>query len=175
MTVNGERTFTGYEYKDITVFSGYAFEYIECYKNFGWCEAEEISSQTSMNLVTIRMKRNRKIINKVELTRLERHFEACAAEIKMLEKAKTAEATACSLLLGIAGILLVIGVVFGFLREFHLTLMGVVFGIAGMVGMGLSCPLYTKIVKIKSQKLEKYIEAKHDEVYYVCKKGFELL
>lgn len=34
----------------------------------------------------LRMKWNRKLFNKVELTRQQRHFEACVEELKTLEK-----------------------------------------------------------------------------------------
>lgn len=49
----------------------------------------------------IRLKRDHKIINKAELTRLQRNFEACVSEIQTLEQRKTSAATAYAIVLGI--------------------------------------------------------------------------
>ena len=43
--------------------------------------------------MTLRLKRDRKIVNKTELTRLQRNFEACVREIQSLENSKTSKAT----------------------------------------------------------------------------------
>lgn len=54
-------------------------------------------SVNRFNQVTLHLKRDRRIINKMELTRLQRNFEACAREIDKLERAKTSAATAWSI------------------------------------------------------------------------------
>lgn len=41
-----------------------------------------------MDSVTLKFKRNRKICNKAELTRLQRNFDACIAEIQSLKTSK---------------------------------------------------------------------------------------
>lgn len=68
---------------------------LDGYESFGWEEEGRLAESAAVRTRTLqqrkvrRMKRNRKLVNKVELTRLERNFEACMDEIGKLEKAKT--------------------------------------------------------------------------------------
>lgn len=98
--INGEnnrmqeekKSFIGYEYMEITVDTNLASMYLDCYENFGWVGEKELSDRKKPHRVIIRMKRDRKIMNKMELTRLQRNFEACAIDMGRLEKAKTTAA-----------------------------------------------------------------------------------
>lgn len=58
--------------------------YIDDYQKFGWKIDENIQSEKSMGKVTLHMKRGRHIMNKVELTRLQQHYECCMEEINTL-------------------------------------------------------------------------------------------
>ena len=80
-----QKDFVGYEYKEIIAPADRISLYIDCYENFGWQIDENMPAANGMRHTTLRMKRDRKIINKMELTRLQRHFEACAKEIEALE------------------------------------------------------------------------------------------
>ena len=51
----------------------------------------------------MRLRRERKIINKMELTRLQRNMEACVASIDELERSVTSGATLYAVLLGLVG------------------------------------------------------------------------
>ena len=94
------RDFIGYEYKEVSAEAGQISFLIDGYENFGW-EVDENAVQYGndrypektgaphQRKIMLRLKRNRKIVNKMELTRLQRNFEACVAEIKNLEKEKT--------------------------------------------------------------------------------------
>ena len=62
----------------------------------------EDTAQNNKTHTTVRMKRDRKIINKVELTRLQNHFEARLNEIDALEESKSRRTTAVSLIVGTA-------------------------------------------------------------------------
>lgn len=98
--INGEnnrmqeekKSFIGYEYMEITVDANLASMYLDCYENFGWVGEKELSDRKKPHRVIIQMKRDRKIMNKMELTRLQRNFEACAIDMGRLEKAKTTAA-----------------------------------------------------------------------------------
>lgn len=88
---NRPNGFTAYDYKEVAVEADRASMTLDGYENFGWKPDENfpemmISSQKSRMLV--RMKRDRKIINKAELTRLQRNFESCIEQIKELEYSK---------------------------------------------------------------------------------------
>lgn len=93
-TGRGQKSFVGYEYKEIVAEGSRLNFLLDGYESFGWEEdgrlAESAAARSTAlhQRTALRMKRNRKIANKVELTRLERNFEACVDEIGKLEKAK---------------------------------------------------------------------------------------
>ena len=89
------REFTSFEYKEIQVSEDKASFYLDCYENFGWTLDDKFPPQRTGEKIQIKMKRNRKIVNKVELTRLQRNFEASMDEIDTLENSKTKVATLC--------------------------------------------------------------------------------
>lgn len=89
-----QKQFVGYEYKELTAESSQASFLIDGYENFGWELDENLLERSSAKYTAgkkavIRLKRNRKIVNKAELTRLQRNFEACVEDIKSLEKSRT--------------------------------------------------------------------------------------
>lgn len=98
-----EREFTSFEYKEIYVSEDKASFYLDCYENFGWTVDDKFPPQRTGEKIQIKMKRNRKIVNKVELTRLQRNFEASMDEIDTLENSKTKVATAAALVIGVTG------------------------------------------------------------------------
>lgn len=78
--------FKGYEYRDITVKKMMQSVYADCFGSFGWI-AEGIGEAVGkVDSVVMKFKRDRKIRNKAELTRLQRQFEACVAEIISMER-----------------------------------------------------------------------------------------
>ncbi|MGM9589652.1 MAG: hypothetical protein ACI3V0_05700, partial [Faecousia sp.] len=101
--------YVGYEYKEVTVKRDQASLYMDCYENFGWEPDENIIVTGQFHMVTLRMKRDRKIVNKMELTRLQRNFEACANEIDKLEQSKTSVAVIWSLIVGMIGTVFMAG------------------------------------------------------------------
>lgn len=88
------KNFVGYEYKEVIAESSRISFLLDGYECFGW-ELDEKRRENTENKnpscpkkEVIHLKRNRKIINKMELTRLQRNFEACVKEIEALEKSK---------------------------------------------------------------------------------------
>ena len=79
------QSFTSYEYKEINVKEEQASFYLDCYENFGWKQDGNFPPQNKGDSVVLKLKRNRKIVNKVELTRLQRHFEADIQDIVPLK------------------------------------------------------------------------------------------
>ena len=76
-----EQEFTMYEYKELSVVSAQASFYLDCYEHFGWKPDDHFAPQNRGNLLILKLKRNRKIVNRAELTRLQRNFEADMKEI----------------------------------------------------------------------------------------------
>ncbi|MDO4547458.1 MAG: hypothetical protein Q4D04_05130, partial [Clostridia bacterium] len=100
--VKGE-TFIGYEYLKRTVPEGQASRYIDCFRCFGWQVDENVPRESHPGYVTLSMKRDRKLINRTELTRLQRSFEDCAHQLDALERSKTNTGTVWALVAGLTG------------------------------------------------------------------------
>ena len=75
--VNKEQGYIGYEYKTITISKQMESLYTDAYQNFGWeLEGTEIPINSAPGNVEMKFKRDRKLRNKMEVTRLQRQFEA---------------------------------------------------------------------------------------------------
>lgn len=167
--------FVGYEYKEINVSREKASFYLDCYQNFGWLPDENAVYSNKPNQSAIRLKRNRKIINKMELTRLQRNFEACANEITLLEKSKTSVATIWALVVAIIGTAFMAGSTFAVTTQPPIIWLCVLLAIPGIIGWILPYFLYQYVVKKQTIKIQPLIEAKYDEIYKICEKGYSLL
>lgn len=167
--------FVAYEYKEITVETENISMYLDCYENFGWIMDENRPVTNGPSHTTIYLKRDRHIINKAELTRLQRHFEACADEIRALERSKASAATMWALIVGIIGTAFMAGSVFAVTHEPPMILLCILLAIPAFLGWILPYFLYQKMLQKRSQKVESLIAAKQDEIYEICEKGYALL
>lgn len=167
--------FIGYEYKEITVETEYVSMYLDCYENFGWTADENRPPIIGLNNTTIYLKRDRHIVNKAELTRLQRNFEACANEIRALESSKGSSAMIWSLTVGIVGTAFMAGSVFAVTHEPPLILLCILLAIPAFAGWIAPYFIYKYVFRKRSRKVEPLIAAKQDEIYEVCEKGHFLL
>ena len=128
----GRNNFTGYEYRDITVKKSMQSVYADSFGSFGWI-AEGIGEAVGKaDSIVMKFKRDRKIRNKAELTRLQRQFEACTAEIVSLEKAKTLKASVIAYVIGVIGTAFMAASVFAVTAgNFPLC---IIFAIPGFIG-----------------------------------------
>lgn len=165
--------FIGYEYQEVTVKRSMAPIYSDGYENFGW-ELDGTSSPLAKpDTVTIKLKRDRKLRNKAELTRLQRQFDACATEIQSLEFSKYVKGSVAAYVVGIIGTVFMAGSVFAVTSG---SVVGcVVLAIPGFVGWVIPYLLYRAIVKKKVAAINPIIDQKHDEIYDVCQKANQLL
>ncbi len=173
--MNEQKDFVGYEYKEITAPTDRISLYIDCYENFGWQPDENMPAVNGMHHTTLLMKRDRKIVNKMELTRLQHHFEACAKEIETLEKSKTSVASIWALIVGIIGTAFMAGSTFAVTHEPPLILLCILLAVPGLIGWALPYFLYRHLVVKQTKKIQPMIEAKQDEIYDICEKGHSLL
>lgn len=169
------REFTSFEYKEIQVPEDKASFYLDCYENFGWTVDDKFPPQRTGEKILIKMKRNRKIVNKVELTRLQRNFDASMDAIDTLETSKTKVATIFALVIGVIGTGFMAGSVFAVTAEPPVIRLCVLLAIPGFLGWILPYFVYQKTKKNKAQKVQPYIEEKYDEIYKICEKGHSLL
>jgi len=167
------KDFIGYEYKSITVRRSSADLFIDSYPNFGWSLEGTSIPLGGVNSVSLKFKRDRKIHNKAELTRLQRQFESQVAEVECLEASKGMGASVAAYIIGILGTAAMAGSVFAFLAD--LILLCVVLAIPGFVAWGVAYILYLNIRKRKTEKVTPIIDGKYDEIYEVCEKANSLL
>ena len=184
MEENGtkQKEFVGYEYKEVIADKSRVSLLVDGYENFGWEVDgnisefyEECKNPQKQNKVILRLKRNRKIINKMELTRLQRNFESCVREIEMLEKSKTSSATMYALILGILGTAFMTGSTFAVTAQSPHIILCILLAIPGFLGWILPYFVYRRVLGKQTEKVTPLIEDKYDEIYEICKKGNRLL
>ena len=170
-----QKNFVGYEYKEIVADSSRASFLLDGYENFGWEFDGKIQENASRKKMTLHLKRNRKIVNKAELTRLQRNFEACVNEIDTLEKAKTSVAAMYAMTFGMIGTAFIAGATFAVTAQPPYYVLCILLAIPGFLGWIFPYFLYKRIVKKQTEKLTPLIEEKYDEIYEICEKGNKLL
>lgn len=173
-----QKRFTSYEYKELAVKEEQASFYLDCYENFGWKQDENFPPQRQQgkaDVVTLKLKRNRKIINKVELTRLQRNFEADMQDIASLENSKTRQGTVMALMIGVIGTAFMAGSVFAVTAEPPVIWLCILLAIPAFAGWILPYFVYKKVKEKKTKKVTPYIEEKYEEIYELCEKGHSLL
>ena len=170
---NNEHSFVGFEYKEITVRKTMQSIYSDSYKSFGWILEGNSNPVGKNDSITIKLKRNRKIRNKAELTRLQRQFDAYVVEILRLEDSKKTKAAAVAYFVGVIGTTFVAGSVFAVTAGN--VGMGIVLAIPGFVGWIIPYLLFRSISGKKTEQLNPLICEKYKELYSVCEKANELL
>jgi len=169
------RDFVGYEYKDITIERSLESLYADGYQNFGWELDQKAGVTPGITTSSLKFKRDRKILNKAELTRLQRQFDACAREITALEKSKTTGATITAMIIGLIGSAFLALSVFAITAETPSILLCIVFGFPGIIGWVLPYFIFKKMITKRTQTVDPLINVKYDEIYDVCEKGNTLL
>ena len=163
--------FIGYEYKQVAAEPGQISFLIDGYMNFGW-EIDENVQDIRMEYYgshtksphhrksIIRMKRDRKIINKMELTRLQRNFEAYVEEIRHLEKEKNSLPSIVAITTGIIGTVFMAGSTFAVTANPPHIVLCILLAIPGFWLDSAVLPLQKKEYADKQKKISPLIEEK---------------
>ena len=170
-----ERIFNSFDYLQVTVEEKLVSQYMDGYEKFGWKMDENVPPKKEMGKVTLYMKRGRHVVNKMELTRLQQHYEACMKEICALEASKDSVPAIVSLSCGLTGCGFMAGSVFAVTAAPPVVWLTVLLAIPGFLLWAAAYPGYKAFKKRKIQKVTPLIEAKYDEAYGVCEKAFRLL
>lgn len=169
-------SFIGYEYKEFPAGGERASLYLDGYQNFGWVldehTGEDAIRRGKGKLV---LKRDRTIINKMELTRLQRHFESCMRELDELEKSKTTRASICAITVGLIGTAFLAGATFAATHEPPRIALTILLAVPGFVGWIVPWFLYRFLVRRRTKVVDGLMERKYDEIYEICQKGHQLL
>lgn len=169
------RDFVGYEYKTLTVCKDKLPIYLDAYQNFGWSVDENIRQSESYSHIMLTLKRDRRIINKMELTRLQRNFEACMEQIEELERSKKSGPCILALTVGLIGTAFMAGSVFAVTAQPPRILACILLAIPAFLGWILPYFLYQSQMHRKTIKINPLIEQKYEEIYELCERGYQLL
>ena len=169
------REFNVFEYLELNIPRTQASFYLDSYENFGWTQDENLPVKEIGSNMVLQLKRDRKIANKAELTRLQRNFEACIAELDALERAKTTPATIAALSAGTLGTAFMAGSVFAIVAPQPHILLCIILAIPAFAGWIAPYFLFRTLKNKKTQEVIPYIEKKYDEIYAICEKGHGLL
>lgn len=175
MERSSRQGYTAYEYKKVTVPGAEVSWYLDCYEAFGWGADENVPFDPDSRTTVLALKRDRKIINKAELTRLQRNFEACAREIGQLEHSKTSRATIWAMTIGLIGTAFMAGSVFAVTHNPPIIWLCIVLAIPAFLGWILPYFAYRKLRAEQEQRIQPLIEEKQEEIYAICEKGNGLL
>lgn len=171
----GGGQFVGYDYKELAADGERAAFCLDCYESFGWVLDERTREDGSAGKGKLLLKRERKIVNKVELTRLQRHFEACMDEIRALEKSRTASAAIWAIVVGLIGTAFLAGATFAAVHEPPRYALCAILAVPGFTGWVLPSFLYQKLAAKRSNVVAELVERKYDEIYEICEQGNRLL
>ena len=170
MEESNVKNFVGYEYTTVTAKSDLENMVVDGYVNFGWTpEGREVSG---MKTVALSFKRNRKIRNKAELSRLQRDFDKHLKEIEALEASKTASAQIVAFTIGFVGTAALAGSMFAYLAGM-LPLM-VVLAVPGFMGWILPYFVYKGRLRKKAEAVTPAIEVQYDTIYEICEQANNL-
>ncbi len=169
-----KNNFIGFEYKDVTAVHGMEALWSDSMESFGWVlEGSAASLTPNFNTVNLKFKRDRKIRNKAELTRLQRQFEAAVKEIEKLENSKALEASAAAYGIGVIGTAFMAGSVFSYLGGF--IPLCIILAIPGFLGWILPYFLYNKLKSKKTASITPLIDNQYEVIYETCEKASGLL
>ena len=158
--------YVGFEYMEVPAARSMESMYVDSYTSFGWKFEGSSAGQEGSERIRLKFKRDRKLRNKAELTRLQRQFEA-------LERSKTTAASIAAFPIGLVGSAFLGGAVFAYLAG-SLPLM-VVLAIPGFLGWIVPYFCYRKLCSSRERQIIPLVEQKNDEIYAVCEQGCRLL
>lgn len=179
-----EEKYIGYDYKEIITNKKQASFLLDSYKNFGWdidrnFTSDGIDAKTNISGghtdIQLQLKRDRNIINKMELTRLQRNFESCVNEINKLENSKTSGATMHAICVGVIGTVFMTGSVFAVTAVPPRILLCVILAIPAFILWVLPVFIYRKKVQKRTELVSGLIEMKYNEIHELCEKGRRLI
>jgi len=173
-TIRNNNDYVGYEYKDITVVHGMESLWTDYMTSFGWSlEGTSSSITQGFNTLNLKFKRDRKIRNKAELTRLQRQFENSVREIETLEKSKSVGAAVFAYAFGVVGTAFMAGSVFAYLGG--ILPLSIILAVPGFAGWIFPYFCYVQLRNKKVASVTPKIDAQYDIMYETCEKASSLL
>lgn len=181
------KDFIAYEYLSLNVPSEKEPLYLDCYENFGWMvvnhaglvEKEDYylnhPNIGDKRMVNIKMKRDRKIKNKIELISLQRKVESALKEMERLEKEPESKGYISAFSIGMIGTVFMAISVFAITATKPIYILGVLFGIIGILGWILPYFAYKNIKTEKEKENISLIDEQYNTIYDSCEQARKLI
>lgn len=150
-------------------------DYIIAYECFGWKEDERQPRKKQGEKVILSFVRDKNILNKTELTRLQRQFEDCMEQIQAMQRRADSIPLAASLTAGLLGTAFIAGSVFAVTASTPIIWLTVLLAIPGFILWGAAYPICRTEQKRQREKLLPLIDAKYDEAAQTAQKAKNLL
>lgn len=167
-------SFVAYEYANIAARRSAESLYRDCYRSFGWEPADGRGEYlTNPEMVSLKMKRDRRINNRSEVTNLQHRCESALENIDHLERQKITSAISTAIALGVAGTVFMALATFCYL--WGLIPLMVILAIPGFILWGVAYFAYNKVKKNKAAWNAPLIDAQYDIVYDTCEQAAALL
>ena len=176
MSVN-ENAIT-YDYKTIKVKREYETIVCDAYENLGWELTNTSASENSLFYINLSFKRNRKIENKMELTKLQEKVDNILANIENLQTKKKNAGVVEGISTGVVGALIFGGgMSMSMLNTASVGLLvgGIAVGIVGITVGLLGWLVLKKINKKKNTKIQPILESEFDKLADVCEQAHGLI
>ncbi len=165
-----DQPFVSYEYTRLPLDHRDLHFLLDCYEQLGW--EQDTRPEGGKTLV---LRRSRKSVNHVELTRLQAHLESCLAQMETLEKTRGARATAAALTAGILGAALMALSVFALTARPHRILLSILLGLPALALWALAPLIHRRLYAKHSAAAEALILRKREEICGICEKAGKLL
>ena len=201
--MNELKSYTGYEYKKVTMDTSLESLWRDSMANFGWemekSEAKivkrlpfalwvmapplsllpwrpfhkQLRDHASDKEVEVTFKRDCKMARNQELNQLEARFEHCARSIESMETTKGMTAAVLASAIGLLGTACMAVSPFAYLAGMTPAFM--IAAIPGFLGWIIPFFLYRHMKSAKERVIAPKIEEQHEAIYGICKSGSELL
>ena len=171
-----EKDFVSYEYKTVTVKAKDQSKTMDMYEAFGW----EVTAVTPSTLdgITLSLKRDRKQKHKQELSKLERQAEDLTDTISGLERAKTMGANIFAYIFGVVATLVLGGgmcLVMLIQNSIPALIGGIALGIVGLALCSVNYPIFKTIATKKTKQVLPVIDDNEEKLANLLEKGNDLL
>ena len=176
------QSYMGAEYMELVAEDNQVPFLLDCYASFGWklhdysLQHREYGHNTveKRGNIVLPLKRDRSIMNKTELVRLQRNFEACLQEVHRLELRKTSKATALALIIGFLGGVCTLGAVLAITSTPPHMVWGILLAVPAFIGIALPYPIYRRVASDERVQVEPLIAQKYDEIHAICQRADKL-
>ena len=167
-----EGNFVAYEYRDVVVRRDMEALCADSFPSFGW-KLENRSHSLGAGNISLKFKRNRRVSNRAELTRLQREYESHMDDIVKLENSKLIVPSAVAYGVGLVGAVFMALALYGYLQD--MKMMCAILSVPAFVCWIVPYFAYTVLKQRKTEELVPIIDQKYDAIYEICEKADKLV